>query len=343
MTLDHPDEIGSLAVASSCGGGSFSLGSFACHWSLDTRHRSHERLFYPFGEFWQGSLGMHQTFGQLPDYDNDSNSDLYNTLNRHYTPMGRWLSPDPGGLEAVNLDDPQTWNMYAYVRNNPTTLTDPTGLQSNSPGDPRNCSVSGEAPCLADVWARSGGLDKPATQQTSPAQMTSLQFLGQELVGVWDATGGVALGLGAALLNGQAEENIATTAEWAVSSPGKIGGAIKEASLGAAQTVESAASLNPRAIGQVAGVIIATAAGVKGEQAAAEEAQGLRGIVNKVRTGPREGEIQHLGVVNNKGNLIHVGRQGTDWHLGVGRGGGASGAGAAIHIPIPKWISSLWE
>jgi RHS repeat-associated protein len=114
--FDHPDELGSLTTAT----------------DYATSH-SAERLFYPFGELWQGadlySLNPHQTFGQLPDYDNDSGSDLYKTLNRHYTPMGRWLSPDPGGLEAVKLDDPQTWNMYAYVRNNPTTLVDPLGLQ----------------------------------------------------------------------------------------------------------------------------------------------------------------------------------------------------------------------
>jgi RHS repeat-associated protein len=69
---------------------------------------------------------MHQTFAQLPDYD--SETDQYNTPNRHYNPTGRWLSPDPAGKKAVKLDDPQTWNMYAYVRNNPTTSTDPTGL-----------------------------------------------------------------------------------------------------------------------------------------------------------------------------------------------------------------------
>jgi RHS repeat-associated protein len=133
MTLDHPDEIGSLAIAKCRRGGAFGLGSFARHSSLATRHCSHERLFFPFGEFWQGSdfysLNPHQTFAQLPDYDNDASTDLYNTLNRHYTPMGRWLSPDPGGVNAVHLDDPQTWNMYAYVRNNPTTLVDPLGLQ----------------------------------------------------------------------------------------------------------------------------------------------------------------------------------------------------------------------
>jgi RHS repeat-associated protein len=149
MTLDHPDEISSLAIAKCRRGGAFGLGSFARHSSLVTRHCSHERLFYPFGEQWTGSdlysLGMHQTFGQLPDYDNDSNSDLYNTLNRHYTPMGRWLSPDPAGINAVKLDDPQTWNMYAYIRNNPTTNVDPAGELYCSPAD-----ENGTMDCVLD-------------------------------------------------------------------------------------------------------------------------------------------------------------------------------------------------
>src|SRR5207249_171822 len=46
--------------------------------------------------------------------------------------LGRWITPDPGGKNVVHLGDPQTWNMYAYVRNNPTTLTDPTGLTIDS-------------------------------------------------------------------------------------------------------------------------------------------------------------------------------------------------------------------
>jgi|GEM_PF-6673315 len=55
------------------------------------------------------------------------------TPNRDYSSMvDRWMTPDPAGKRAARLDDPQTWNMYVYARNNPTTLTDPTGLKIDS-------------------------------------------------------------------------------------------------------------------------------------------------------------------------------------------------------------------
>jgi len=38
------------------------------------------------------------------------------------------MTSDPGGLKVVHTDDPQSWNMYVYGRNSPTTLTDATGL-----------------------------------------------------------------------------------------------------------------------------------------------------------------------------------------------------------------------
>ncbi|HXJ95146.1 MAG TPA: RHS repeat-associated core domain-containing protein [Terriglobia bacterium] len=50
----------------------------------------------------------------------------------------RWLTPDPAGLAAVDLTNPQSLNRYAYVLNNPTTLIDPSGL------DP--CDQPGENP-----------------------------------------------------------------------------------------------------------------------------------------------------------------------------------------------------
>jgi RHS repeat-associated protein len=113
MIFDHSDELGSLTASTDC-----------------TGKNVNEKMFYPFGESWTGAampnLGAHQVFGKLPDYD--AEIDQYNTANRHYSPMGRWMSPDPGGVKVVHLDDPQSWNMYAYARNNPTTMTDPTGL-----------------------------------------------------------------------------------------------------------------------------------------------------------------------------------------------------------------------
>jgi RHS repeat-associated protein len=40
--------------------------------------------------------------------------------------LGRFMTPDPGNAGAVDRD-PQSWNAYSYVRNNPLNLTDPTG------------------------------------------------------------------------------------------------------------------------------------------------------------------------------------------------------------------------
>ncbi|MGD0892980.1 MAG: RHS repeat-associated core domain-containing protein [Terracidiphilus sp.] len=48
---------------------------------------------------------------------------------RYYgSSMGRFLSPDPSGLLAQHPEDPQSWNLYAYARNNPLILIDPNGL-----------------------------------------------------------------------------------------------------------------------------------------------------------------------------------------------------------------------
>ena len=45
---------------------------------------------------------------------------------RYYQPdLGRFLSADPG--KDWDPRNPQSWNMYAYVRNNPTNRIDPTG------------------------------------------------------------------------------------------------------------------------------------------------------------------------------------------------------------------------
>jgi RHS repeat-associated protein len=42
--------------------------------------------------------------------------------------QGRFTSPDPLGIMKQKMLDPQQWNMYAYVRNNPLRLIDPSGM-----------------------------------------------------------------------------------------------------------------------------------------------------------------------------------------------------------------------
>ena len=89
-----------------------------------------EILYYPWGQIWTGNNynAWDARFASMPLHDNDLS--LEATPNRIYASgQGRWLSPDPAGTKAVTLTDPQTWNMYSYVRNNPTTLTDPSGLE----------------------------------------------------------------------------------------------------------------------------------------------------------------------------------------------------------------------
>jgi RHS repeat-associated protein len=59
----------------------------------------------------------------------DSANNTYHTLYREYSPtQGRWLTPDPAGLAVMDITNPQTWNRYAYVSNNPLSNIDPTGL-----------------------------------------------------------------------------------------------------------------------------------------------------------------------------------------------------------------------
>jgi RHS repeat-associated protein len=102
---------------------------------------SNDIIFYPWGQVWTSPVNDYfQFFGSIPDWDWEIN--LGYTHARWY-PLNheRWLSPDPAGLKAVKLADPQTWNMYAYVRNNPTTLTDPTGEYADYDVDKKNKTI----------------------------------------------------------------------------------------------------------------------------------------------------------------------------------------------------------
>lgn len=79
----------------------------------------------------------------------------YDFLAREYDPkQGRWIGPDPAGLSAVDPTNPQTWNRYGYVMNNPLANIDPFGLCS--PSDPTPCYTSQATICPGGSTFQSG-------------------------------------------------------------------------------------------------------------------------------------------------------------------------------------------
>jgi RHS repeat-associated protein len=112
--------------------------------------------------------------------DTESGNDYFDA--RYYaSAMGRFLSPDPL-LNSGRPDNPQTWNRYAYVLNNPLNATDPTGLYNL----PSNCSddktCSGTAANLkSGVTALTAAVNKLSDDDPRKATLqTSLTALGTE-------------------------------------------------------------------------------------------------------------------------------------------------------------------
>jgi RHS repeat-associated protein len=75
--------------------------------------------------------GTHQHTGRekFGTYFRDSGTRLDYADQRYYQRIyGRFFTPDPAGLKAVNLKNPISWNRYAYVNDDPIDLNDPSGL-----------------------------------------------------------------------------------------------------------------------------------------------------------------------------------------------------------------------
>jgi RHS repeat-associated protein len=111
--------------------------------TTSTRTLYFDVAYGPYGEGYvpSGTVDLNFT-GQ----NQDTVSGLYDFLYREYNAnQGRWPWPDPAGMGAVSLGNPQSWNRYAYVLNNPLALLDSLGLSVT-------CDQNGN--CTVDVWAQ---------------------------------------------------------------------------------------------------------------------------------------------------------------------------------------------
>lgn len=111
--------------------------------TTSSRTLYYSAAYAPFGENY-APLGTQDLsfIGQNQDTESSGAGGaggLYDFLYREHSPVqGRWLSPDPSGLAAVNPADPQSWNRYAYVGNRPLKSVDSLGLDGPwcDPEDP---------------------------------------------------------------------------------------------------------------------------------------------------------------------------------------------------------------
>jgi len=91
--------------------------------------------FSPFGQLYDNTFSQ-PSFLQFDSANMDTLPNVYDMANRNlHTIQGRWLQPDPAGLAAVDPSNPQSWNRYAYVTNNPLSYIDPTGLNDENVAD----------------------------------------------------------------------------------------------------------------------------------------------------------------------------------------------------------------
>jgi len=106
--------------------------------STPSRTLYFDGAYAPFGEAYAQTGTADLSFTGM---NQDTVANLFDFPSREYNNIqGRWPSPDPAGISSIRSNDPQTWNRYAYVRNNPLRITDPTGLC----GDDGSTGVAGD-------------------------------------------------------------------------------------------------------------------------------------------------------------------------------------------------------
>jgi RHS repeat-associated protein len=111
-----PDHLGTTRVIAQVNSGS------------NTATLCYDADFYPFGGERPYTNNCSQSY-KFTGKERDSESNLDHFDARHYgSAIGRFMSPDPMGNYYADGSNPQSWNMYAYVRNDPLSFRDPTGL-----------------------------------------------------------------------------------------------------------------------------------------------------------------------------------------------------------------------
>jgi RHS repeat-associated protein len=123
--IDHSDAVGSTTMETDPAGG--------VQWDM---------VRYPWGQIWQQG-GTRQS-GVYAGLDWQVNDPVHPSDTREYNDsLFRWNTPDPDNAGA-DVGDSQSWDMYSYAGDNPSSRNDPSGedqriCQADDSGNETNC------------------------------------------------------------------------------------------------------------------------------------------------------------------------------------------------------------
>ncbi len=131
--------------------------------------------FYPFGGERSYTNTCTQWF-KFTGKERDSESGLDNFGARYNSSnIGRFITTDPLRITKQKLIDPQQWNMYAYVRNNPLRFVDPTGMYVCSGGESECAKIK----AALDNVKKAADAFKPDSEEKKALDKV-LKFYGDE-------------------------------------------------------------------------------------------------------------------------------------------------------------------
>lgn len=110
------------------------------------------RDFHPFGEEISTDLGGRTAIDgyasgndirqKFTGYERDQETGLDFAQSRYFNNnQAKWMSPDPLAVTKESFVNPQRWNLYVYVNNNPISYRDPNGAQGQGNGGDKVINV----------------------------------------------------------------------------------------------------------------------------------------------------------------------------------------------------------
>jgi RHS repeat-associated protein len=89
-------------------------------------------------------------------HDEETGLDTYK-FRSYNAELGRWMSPDPSSLHYATLANPQGFNLYSYVTNDPLKYIDVDGLMEYDCDEDDDCSDCSDCGDCSDCYSDDGG------------------------------------------------------------------------------------------------------------------------------------------------------------------------------------------